>query len=88
MNYQTQQLTDMVNAMMPLFIFGLTLQVPRVMCQLTKTEIKYINRVQELENSYGRWQVRRAESVCPKHDLECIEREASRLAALLRARYA
>lgn len=83
-----RDLNIIISLITSLLFLGLVGKPLMLQSKLTKTEIKYINRVQELENSYGRWQVRRAESVCPKHDLECIEREASRLAALLRTRYA
>jgi len=83
-----RDLNIIISLITSLLFLGLVGKPLMLQSKLTKTEIKYINRVQELENSYGRWQVHRAESVCPKHDLECIEREASRLAALLRTRYA
>lgn len=34
----------------------------------------------ELDAKYGRWAVETAIAVCPLDDLECIEREAKRLA--------
>jgi hypothetical protein len=34
----------------------------------------------ELEARYGRWAVDTAIAVCPLNDIECIEREAKRLA--------
>jgi len=36
--------------------------------------------VLQLKDRYGRWAVDTAIAVCPLNDLECIEREAKRLA--------
>jgi len=44
-------------------------------------------RRRKLVDFYGSWAVGRAESVCPRGDYECVEREASRLAAQVRARW-
>lgn len=40
----------------------------------------------ELVDHYGSWAVGRAESICPRGDYNCIEREASRLAAIVRVK--
>jgi len=40
--------------------------------------IPYDKRI-ELEKQYGRWAVETAIGVCPRNDIECIEREAKRL---------
>ena len=82
MNYQVQQLIDAVATMM---CIAVCVKPPIMMLQTLNS---YYEKRSALVDQYGSWQVGRAEAVCPKGDLSCIEREASRLAAVLRGKYA
>lgn len=81
MTYQTQRLIQTVVSVMAL---GICMGPPAIMLQTTP---EHTRKRQELTDKYGLWEVKRAESVCPRGDAACIEAEASRLAGVLRARY-
>lgn len=65
-------------------------KLPRIMLQsLVKPQALPLGHEAEakLIDTYGNWQVQRAKSVCPRGDWACIEKEASRLAAVHKSRY-
>ena len=70
--------------MMAMMLMRMGVRAPTLMLQLWDEHYK---KEQELIVKYGKWEVKRAMAVCPRHDWECITREASRLSAVLRARY-
>ena len=39
-----------------------------------------------LVNRYGLWAVNRAEALCPENDVACVEREAKRMAEVIKHR--
>lgn len=41
--------------------------------------LEYEEKRARLVDRFGSWSVGRAESVCPRQDAECVEREAGRL---------
>jgi len=41
--------------------------------------LEYEGKRAKLVDRFGSWAVGRAESVCPRQDAECVEREAGRL---------
>lgn len=49
--------------------------------------LEYQEKRQELADKYGSWCVGRAEAVCARGDLKCIEAEAARLQGLAKARW-
>jgi hypothetical protein len=50
--------------------------------------LEYQEKRQELVDTYGAWSVGRAEAVCTRGDIKCIEAEAARLQGLVRAKWA
>ena len=50
-----------------------------MMAKVMLNDIPHMLERQELIDKYGSWAVGRAEAVCPKGDMECIEKEAARL---------
>ena len=59
-------------------------QLPNMMMVLLMTkimlnDIPHMLERQELVDKYGSWAGGRAEAVCPKNDMVCIEKEAARL---------
>lgn len=78
-------LVPIVNGMMNMLVAKFMLNdAPHAMLGLEDNP----NRTKRkgLVDVYGSWSVGRAQSICPLHDWECIEREASRLAGMVRSK--